>query len=62
MERLQRAVDEGELRPDTDAAALADHYAAILLGLAVQARDGVPRKRLLATILVAMQALRAAAA
>lgn len=59
---LERAVAEGELRPDTDAEVLADHYAAILLGLAVQARDGVPRKRLLTTIPAAMLALRAAAA
>ncbi|MGN6535449.1 MAG: TetR/AcrR family transcriptional regulator [Mesorhizobium sp.] len=59
---LERAVAEGELRPDTDAEALADHYAAILIGLAVQARDGMPRKRLLATIPAAMLALRAAAA
>ena len=61
-ERLARAVEEGELRPDTDIAALADHYAAILIGIAVQARDGVSRKRLLATIPPAMLALRAAAA
>lgn len=61
-ERLERAVAGGELRPDTDAEALADHYAAILIGLAVQARDGMPRKRLLATIPAAMLALRAAAA
>lgn len=62
VNRLKRAVTEGELRPETDVAALADHYAAILIGLAVQARDGVPRKRLLATVPTAMVALQAAAA
>ncbi|MBJ6133679.1 helix-turn-helix transcriptional regulator [Ochrobactrum sp. Q0168] len=60
MTRLRRAVTEGELRPDTEIAALADHYAAILIGVAVQARDGVPRKQLLATLPTAMLALRAA--
>ena len=60
MMRLKRAVTEGELRPDTNIAALADHYAAILIGVAVQARDGVPRKQLLATLPTAMLALRAA--
>lgn len=60
MARLKRAVTDGELRPDTDVGALADHYAAILIGIAVQARDGIPRKRLLATIPAAMLALRAA--
>ncbi|PLP55644.1 TetR family transcriptional regulator [Mesorhizobium loti] len=59
--RLKRAVAEGELQAETDVAGLADHYAAILIGYAVQGRDGVPRKRLLATIPVAMQALRLAA-
>ncbi|MFJ6327979.1 MULTISPECIES: TetR/AcrR family transcriptional regulator [unclassified Rhizobium] len=59
LERLKRAVAEGELRAQTDAEALADHYSTILLGIAVQARDGVSRKRLLATVPTAMLALRA---
>lgn len=58
-QRLKRAVADGELRPDTDVAGLADHYAAILIGIAVQARDGVSRKRLLATVPPAMTALQA---
>lgn len=61
VERLERAVAEGELRTDTDAQALGDYYATVLHGLSVQARDGVSRKRLLATIPTAMLAIRAVA-
>ena len=61
VERLERAVAEVELRPDTDAQALGDYYATVLHGLSVQARDGVSRKRLLATIPTAMHAIRAVA-
>ncbi|GGA59104.1 TetR/AcrR family transcriptional regulator [Pelagibacterium lentulum] len=60
-ERLERAVAEGELQPEADTQALAEHYATILLGIAVQARDGVSRQRLMATIPAAMLAIRAAA-
>lgn len=60
LERLKRAVVEGELRPGTDAEVLADYYAGMLLGLAMQARDGVPRERLLATLPTAMLALQPA--
>ncbi len=61
VERLERAVTAGELRPDTDAQALGDYYATVLHGLSVQARDGVSCKRLLATIPTAMLAIRAVA-
>ena len=61
VERLERAVAEGELRPDTDAQALGDYYATVLHGLSVQARDGVLRKRLMTTIPTAMLAVQAAA-
>jgi hypothetical protein len=53
---------DGELRPGTDVEALGDHFAALLHGLSVQARDGVPKKRLLALIRPAMQPLLDAAA
>ncbi|MFT3691224.1 TetR/AcrR family transcriptional regulator [Paenirhodobacter sp.] len=62
VERLERAVAEGELRPDTDAQLLGDYYATVLHGLSVQARDGVPRERLLAMIPTALLAIRAVAA
>src|SRR5256885_10899698 len=48
IDRLQRALDEGELRAGTDVQALGDFYATQLHGISVQARDGVPRQRLLA--------------
>lgn len=59
VERLNEAVRDGELRPDTNAAALGDYYATLMHGLSVQARDGVPKKRLHDLITVAMQALDA---
>ncbi|WP_332302793.1 TetR/AcrR family transcriptional regulator [Rhizobium sp. GR12] len=58
VERLKRAVAEGELRSDTDAQMLGDHYATVLHGFSVQARDGVSRTRLLATIPTAMLAIQ----
>lgn len=61
VERLERAVLEGELRPDADARALGDYYATVLHGFSVQARDGVSRKRLMATIPTAMLAIPAVA-
>ena len=50
VQRIQRAVQTGELPRETDANSLGDLYAAALHGISVQARDGVSRKRLLATL------------
>jgi AcrR family transcriptional regulator len=58
VDRLRLAVKEGELEKTVDAAALGDYFAAVLHGLSVQARDGVPRKRLHALIDTALHALR----
>lgn len=55
--RLQVAQQAGELREDADVEALGDYYAALLHGLSVQARDGVPAARLLALIAPAMAPL-----
>jgi len=55
--RLRQAKADGELTADADAEALGDHLAAVLHGLSVQARDGVPRKRLLALIAPALAGL-----
>jgi AcrR family transcriptional regulator len=52
--RLRTAAVAGELSPGTDVRALGDAFAALLHGLSVQARDGVPRRRLLALIGAAM--------
>jgi AcrR family transcriptional regulator len=54
VERVRTAVADGELPPATDAQALGDAVAALLHGLSVQARDGVPRHRLLAMIPLAL--------
>ncbi|MEZ2409309.1 TetR/AcrR family transcriptional regulator [Bosea sp. RCC_152_1] len=62
VERLERAVAEGELKPGTDPRMLGDYYATVLHGLSVQARDGVPKKRLLAIIPTVMQAVDAVSA
>jgi len=57
--RLRRAVADGELAQGSDAQALGDHFAVVLHGFALQARDGVSRARLLATIPAALRALGA---
>ncbi|MFE2289795.1 TetR/AcrR family transcriptional regulator [Streptomyces sp. NPDC059452] len=48
--RLERAVREGELSPDTDVGSVAAFYATILHGLSIEARDGVPLERLRSTV------------
>ncbi|MET3583199.1 AcrR family transcriptional regulator [Mesorhizobium robiniae] len=59
VERLRKGVRDGELKPDTDPEALGDYYTTVLFGLSVQARDGVPKKRLHDLVTVAMQSLDA---
>jgi AcrR family transcriptional regulator len=54
--RLQRGVEEGELPPDTDTAALAAFYTTVLQGLSIQARDGASREALQAVVDCAMAA------
>lgn len=61
IDRLRRGVADGQLGPDTDVDALGDFYAAQLHGISVQARDGVPRERLLAAVSIAMTPLLTAA-
>jgi AcrR family transcriptional regulator len=60
--RLDQAVADGELKPDTDTQMLGDYLATVMHGLSVQARDGVTRARLLAFIPLALQAIDAALA
>lgn len=60
IDRLKGAVAAGQLSPDTDAHGLGDAFAALLHGLSVQARDRIPRKRLLALIAPAMAMLDSA--
>lgn len=54
--RIQRGVRDGELSADTDAAALARFYMAVIEGMSIQARDGATRQRLLETAATAMRA------
>lgn len=54
--RLDRAVAEGELARDTDTAALAGFYTAVLQGMSLQAREGASRKSLMALAETAMRA------
>lgn len=58
VRRLKKAVTDGELPARIDADALGEYFATVLHGLSVQARDGVPKDRLIATIPAAMSALR----
>ncbi len=48
VDRLKRAVSEGELAPGADPQLLGDYLTAVMHGLSIQARDGVPKKRLFA--------------
>jgi len=54
--RIKRAVVEGELKRATDIEALVDFYRAVFQGMALQARTGASRKRLLAIAQTAMRA------
>ena len=53
--RIKRGIEEGDVPPGTDATALADFYSTVMTGMAMQAKDGVSRKSLLATVEQAMQ-------
>ena len=55
--RLQQAQAEGELADDAAVQALGDHFATVLHGISVQARDGISRERLLAMVDVALTPL-----
>ena len=44
--RIERAVQSGELAPDTDADALAGHVFAVVQGMSTLARDGASRDKL----------------
>jgi len=55
-QRLERAVDEGELPESVDVEAIASFYTTVLHGLALRARDAAPRETLHAAIDSAMAA------
>jgi AcrR family transcriptional regulator len=54
--RIQRGVEEGDLPKDTDVQALAAFYSALSRGMAVHARDGASRERLLEIVELGMRA------
>jgi AcrR family transcriptional regulator len=55
-ERLQQGIDRGELARETDPVALAAFFNTVFRGMAVQARDGANRERLLQIGRLAMRA------
>ena len=56
VDRLRRGIDEGDVPAGTDADALASFYSALSRGMAVLARDGASRERLLEIAEIAMRA------
>jgi AcrR family transcriptional regulator len=54
--RIRRGIDDGDVPQDTDVEALAAFYNALSRGMAVQARDGASRERLLEIVGIAMRA------
>ncbi len=55
-EKIQHSIRKGELRPDSDAGALAAHTMAVIQGMSTLARDGASREKLLAVVSTAMKA------
>lgn len=55
-ERLQQGVAEGDLPADTDVEGLAAFFGSLARGMALQARDGVSREKLLEIGRIGMQA------
>jgi AcrR family transcriptional regulator len=53
-QRIERGMKEGDVPAGTDAGALADFFSTIMSGMSMQAKDGVARKSLLATVKSAM--------
>lgn len=58
INRIKAAIAAGELPKSTDAQGLGDLCSALLHGFSVQARDGVSRERLLATIPIFLRSLK----
>jgi AcrR family transcriptional regulator len=54
--RIQRGVEEGDVPKDADVHALAAFYSALSRGMAVHARDGASRDRLLEIVELGMRA------
>jgi AcrR family transcriptional regulator len=55
-DRIRRGIEEGDVPAGTDAEALAAFYSALGRGMAVHARDGASRERLLEIVEIGMRA------
>lgn len=55
-ERIRKGVADGDVPEDTNVEALAAFYSTVSRGMAVQARDGASRQRLLEIVDIAMEA------
>ena len=53
---VEEGIEEGALRPDTDVPGLAALFEGLLVGLSIQARDGLPGKIIDAAITQALKA------
>ncbi|MCB5309694.1 TetR/AcrR family transcriptional regulator [Yersinia massiliensis] len=56
--RIDRAIDAGEFKPDTDSEALAQYLGCIIQGMSIQARDGATKQELMAIVDMAIQTLK----
>jgi AcrR family transcriptional regulator len=54
--RIRKGIADGDVPKDIDVDALAAYYSSMMRGLAVQARDGASRVRLLAIVRIGMRA------
>lgn len=55
-ERIHQGVKDGDVPADTDVHTLTDFYAAVIMGMSLQAREGASRKALLTMVETAMRA------
>ncbi len=58
MSRIERGIEEGDIRADANAASLARFLGAIVQGMSVQARDGATTSELMAVVDHALTELR----
>lgn len=56
--RIERGIEEGDMRPDADARSLARFLGAIVQGMSVQARDGATTEELLTLLSHALSELK----
>jgi len=52
--RLEKGIEDGDVPPGTDVAAISDFFATIIAGMALQAREGATKKSLMGTVERAM--------